>query len=71
MMKEILEEKKIRGPVLDVATFLSIPAFSQIGTKIIPPPIPTQPPKIPVSRPFIIPSLICFSDIFSLGSAKT
>lgn len=69
--KEMLEEKKISGPVLDVATFLLTPAFSQIGTKIIPPPILTQAPITPAKNPFIIPSLILLSDIFSLGSVKT
>jgi hypothetical protein len=64
MRNDMLEEKNISGPVLEVATLLSTPALNQRGTKIMPPPILTQAPSTPATNPFSIPYLILLSDIF-------
>lgn len=48
---EVKAELKITGPELQDAVSLSILRFSQPGTKIIPPPIPSVPPKTPVKNP--------------------
>lgn len=67
--KEMLEEKKIRGPVLAAAMFFYTPAFSQRGTSTIPPPMLTAPPIRPAIKPLNMPSLIFSSDIFSEESS--
>jgi len=67
-MNEMLEEKNINGPVLDVATFLSMPDLNHKGTKTMPPPMPAQAPKIPAINPLNIPSLIFLSVILSFWS---
>jgi hypothetical protein len=46
-----MADSRISGPVFAVMTFLSIPYLSQNGTKTIPPPIPTTPPKKPERKP--------------------
>jgi hypothetical protein len=66
--KEMLAEKKISGPVLEVATFLSTPDLNHKGIKTIPPPILTHAPRTPAMNPFSIPSLIFLSDILSFWS---
>jgi len=58
IMKEMLEEKNMRGPVLEVATFLSTPDLNHRGTSTIPPPMPAHPPKIPAIKPLNIPYFI-------------
>ena len=58
MMKEIDEEKKMRGAVLLVTISLSIPALSHKGISTSPPPIATQAPRTPAINPLNMPSLI-------------
>ncbi len=69
--KDMLDEKKIRGPVLDAAMFLSRPARSHKGIRIRPPPKLTVPPKIPARNPLNIPYFILLSFILSLEFSKT
>ena len=69
--KEMLEEKKIRGPVLDAAIFLSSPARSHKGISIRPPPKLTVPPNKPARKPLNIPYFILLSFILSLEFSKT
>lgn len=58
MMKEIDEEKNMRGAVLLVTISLSMPAFSHSGIRTSPPPIATHAPKTPAINPLNMPSLI-------------
>lgn len=58
MKNDTLDEKRINGPVLEAAMFLSIPALNHSGSKIIPPPMPTQAPINPAENPLNIPSFI-------------
>jgi hypothetical protein len=47
-------EKKIRGGEVLTALYLSIPEFSQTGTKTIAPPSPKAPPISPAAKPEIM-----------------
>lgn len=67
----MLDEKKIRGPVLDAAMFLSSPARSHRGINMRPPPKLTVPPSKPAMNPLNIPSFILLSFILSLEFSKT
>lgn len=58
MKKEIEAPKKIRGAVLLVTMFLSIPVLSQRGIKTRPPLTARQPPMVPARNPLNMASLI-------------
>jgi hypothetical protein len=62
--KDTEEEKNIKGAVLFITIYLSIPALSQMGISTKPPPIATVAPSTPAIKPLNIPYRILSSDIF-------
>lgn len=49
--KEQNDEQNMRIDELEVATSLSYPTLSQIGTSMMAPPSPIAPPKVPAKNP--------------------
>ena len=71
MNMEMRAEVKIRGAVLLVAISLSIPLSSQIGIKMMEPPIPIIPPIQPAQKPTYKDFEKYLSDILSSSFLKT